>query len=172
MHIAYFLTFCLICFTVSISSPSFRSCSYSFYNLIVIRHSAHTSATWIEMLAYTFQIFAHTAYLWFWARFLSAPHFTQGAGKARKHTVRVSLTPDWGKSTHNLLLVWFRESSHHDRKSTLFWSKQCGRPLCTFKVLFFFEKTKQKQNNPPLFQTKSGSLLLAPERQYTFSAIW
>ena len=138
MHIAYFLTVCLICFTVSISSPSFGSCSCSFYNLIVIRHSAHTSATWIEMLAYTFQIFAHTAYLWFWARFLSAPHFTQGAGKARKHTVRVSLTPDWGKSTHNLLLVWFRESSHHDRKSTLFWSKQCGRPLYTFKALFFF----------------------------------
>ena len=27
---------------------------------------------------------------------MSAPHFTQGAGKARKHTIRVSLTPDWG----------------------------------------------------------------------------
>ena len=36
------------------------------------------------------------------------------------------------------------------------------------KPFFFFEKTKQKQNNPPLFQTKSGSLLLAPERQYIF----
>lgn len=37
----------------------------------------------------------------------------------------------------------------------------------TFEALFFFfffEKTKQCR----LFQTKSGSLLLAPERQYIF----